>query len=191
MPSAYGLPPPRRPGDDLTMSHEPGYVIKVGELLWGLALLAVTMTIHGLGMLWTLRVTGAFARRFKDAGTFAPSLGRVVLATWMITSVHLVEVLVWAVFLVWKGAVSARTNAYFVALMNYTTLGSEFPLTDGWRLLEGMTGIAGLMTFAWSTGVLMTLAQNFQDHALKLRLKEEMDAVAAKRAAQVTTAQQK
>lgn len=171
------------------MSHEPGYVIKVGELLWGLGLLAVTMTIHGIGMLWTLRVTGAFARRFKDAATFAPSLGRVVLATWMITSVHLVEVLVWAAFLVWKGAVTVRTAAYYVALMNYTTLGSEFPLTTGWRLLEGMTGIAGLMTFAWSTGVIMTLAQNFQDEALKLRLKEETEAVAAKRAAQLANIQ--
>ncbi len=109
----------------------------------------------------------------------------------MITSVHLVEVFVWAGFLVWKGAVTERTNAYYVALMNYTTLGSEYPLTAGWRLLEGMTGIAGLMTFAWSTGVLMTLAQNFQDHALKLRLQEEMEAVAAKRAAEVVTVQKK
>ena len=107
----------------------------------------------------------------------------------MITSVHLVEVSVWAAFLIWKGAVSVPTAAYYVALMNYTTLGSEFPLATGWRLLEGMTGIAGLMTFAWSTGVLLTLAQNFQDHALKLRLKEELEAVAAKKAAQMTTIQ--
>jgi len=171
--------------------HEPAYVMKLGELVWGLVLLAVTMTIHGLGMLVTLRVTGAFARRFKDAGTFAPSLGRVVLATWMMTSIHLIEVLVWAFFLVWKGAVSARNLAYYVALMNYTTLGSEYPLATGWRLLEGMTGITGLMTFAWSTGVLMTLAQNFQDHALKLRLREEMEALQAKKGAQVAAVQQK
>ena len=169
------------------MSYEPGYVVKLGELVWGLALLAVTMTIHGIGMLWTLRVTGAYARRFKNAASFAPSLGRVVLATWMITSVHLLEVLVWAAFLIWKGALSVPTAAFYVALMNYTTLGSEFPLATGWRLLEGMTGIAGLMTFAWSTGVLLTLAQNFQDEALKLRLKEEMDSVAAKRSGQVAT----
>lgn len=166
------------------MIHEPAYVLKLGELLWGLVLLALTMTLHGLGMLWTLRVTGAFARRFKNAGTFAPSLGRVVLATWMITSVHLVEVLVWALFLIWKGAVTAPGLAYYVALMNYTTLGSEYPLALEWRLLEGMTGIAGLMTFAWSTGVLMTLAQNFQDRALKQRLQEEMEALAAKKSAQ-------
>ena len=156
----------------MTFSQEPSYVLKVGELTWGLGLLAVTMAIHGLGMLWTLRVTGAFAHRFRNAETFAPSLFRVVLATWMIASVHLLEVLLWAGFIVWKGAI-IRGNAYYVALMNYTTLGSEFDLVPGWRLLEGMTGIAGLMTFAWSTGVLMTLAQNFQDRALKLRLRQE------------------
>lgn len=159
------------------MSHEPAYVIRLGELLWGLMLLAVTTGIHGIGMLWTLRVTGAYARRFRNAESFAPSLGRVVLATWMITSVHLVEVFLWAVFLVWKDAVP-RGNAYYVALMNYTTLGSEFDLAPRWRLLEGMTGIAGLMTFAWSTGVLMTLAQNFQDRALKARLRQELETVA-------------
>jgi hypothetical protein len=173
------------------MSHEPLYVMKLGELAWGLVLLAVTMAVHGIGMLWTLRVTGAFAQRFRNAATFAPSLGRVVLATWMITSVHLFEVFLWAVFLVWKGAVTQHGLAYYVALMNYTTLGSEYPLSPGWRLLEGMTGIAGLMTFAWSTGVLMTLAQNFQDRALKLRLQEEAEAVASKAHAEVAAIRRK
>ena len=153
--------------------HEPLYVLKLGELVWGLVLLAITTAIHGIGMLWTLRVTGAFAHRFREAQSFAPSLGRVVLATWMIASVHLVEVFLWAAFLIWKDAVANRANAYYVALMNYTTLGSEYDLVPDWRLLEGMTGIAGLMTFAWSTGVLMTLAQNFQQAALKIHLRED------------------
>jgi hypothetical protein len=111
----------------------------------------------------------------------------------MIASVHLVEVFLWAVFLIWKDAVANRANAYYVALMNYTTLGSEYNLVPGWRLLEGMTGIAGLMTFAWSTGVLMTLAQNFQDRALKLRLLEEAAAHPSKPPAEVAppTAQRK
>ena len=38
----------------------------------------------------------------------------------------------------------------------------------GWRLLEGMLPMAGLMTFAWSTGVLFTLAQDFQSTQLSL-----------------------
>ena len=46
------------------------------------------------------------------------------------------------------------------------------PLNSGylpqrWRLLEGVLAMAGLLTFAWSTGVLFMLAQEFQDRALR------------------------
>ena len=49
------------------------------------------------------------------------------------------------------------------ALLEYTTLGSSLHLPLRWRLLEGLTAIAGVLTFAWSTGVLLTLAQTFQE----------------------------
>jgi hypothetical protein len=52
--------------------------------------------------------------------------------------------------------------------MQYTTVGSSFNLPLRWRLLDGMLPIAGLMTFAWSTGVLFTLAQDFQSAQLSV-----------------------
>ena len=52
--------------------------------------------------------------------------------------------------------------------MDYTTLGSSYNLKLRWRLPEGMIAIAGLLTFAWSTGVMLTLAQEFQDKQLLL-----------------------
>jgi hypothetical protein len=52
--------------------------------------------------------------------------------------------------------------------LNYTTLAAGY-LPQRWRLLEGMLGTAGLLTFAWSTGVLFSLAQNYQEKALQLR----------------------
>jgi hypothetical protein len=161
----------------LNITHEPAYVVKLAELLWGLLLLAVTMAVHGVGMLGTLRLTRAFERRFKNPGRFAPALGRVVLGAWIITSVHLFEVLLWALFIVWKGALSNPGLAYYVALMNYTTLGSEYDLAPTWRLLEGMNGIAGLMTFAWSTGVLVTFAQSFEDSVLGNRARRWLEPV--------------
>jgi hypothetical protein len=50
--------------------------------------------------------------------------------------------------------------------MEYTTIGSVYNLKLDWRLLEGMNGIAGLLTFAWSTSVLLTLADDFQRQRL-------------------------
>ena len=50
--------------------------------------------------------------------------------------------------------------------MQYTTVGSNFSLPLRWRLLDGMLPIAALMSFAWSTGVLFMLAQEFQSTQL-------------------------
>jgi len=52
-------------------------------------------------------------------------------------------------------------------LNEYTTLGSNIFLPLKWRLLEGMIATSGLLTFAWSTGVLITLAQKFQDRQME------------------------
>jgi hypothetical protein len=52
--------------------------------------------------------------------------------------------------------------------MEYTTIGSTYNLKSDWRLLEGMNGIAGLLTFAWSTSVLITLAEAFQRARLRV-----------------------
>jgi len=58
--------------------------------------------------------------------------------------------------------------SYYFSLNEYTTLGSNYNLHLRWRLLEGMISMAGLLTFAWSTGILLTLAQDFQDQQLRL-----------------------
>ena len=136
-------------------------------MLWGITLVAVTMAIHGCGMLATL-----FARPRHQACDGRPSVaflrgGAVlILASWMIVLVHLVELLVWAGFFVWQDAMPNASTSYYFALMQYTTVGSSFNLPLRWRLLDGMLPIAGLMTFAWSTGVLFTLAQEFQSAQL-------------------------
>ena len=73
----------------------------------------------------------------------------------------------WAGFFQWKHCfVNYSTAAYF-ALNEYTTVASALDLPANWRLLEGMIATAGLLGFAWSTGILFTLAQQFQELRLK------------------------
>jgi hypothetical protein len=61
--------------------------------------------------------------------------------------------------------------AYYFTVMEYTTVGSQYNLPLRWRLLEGMVAMAGLLCFAWSTGVLFTLAQEFQQKQMAGRLR--------------------
>jgi len=86
----------------------------------------------------------------------------------MIILTNFVEISMWAGFYVLCGAIRNPNVAFYYALVNYTTLDSGY-LPQRWRLLEGVLAMAGLLTFAWSTGVLFTLAQEFQDRALGVR----------------------
>ncbi len=144
------------------------YVISLKELFWGGTLVAITMAMHGFGMLLVLRLNAALKRRFESRPSFASGLFILILASWTIMLVHLSEVGVWAAFFLWKHAFPNASLCYYFSLNEYTTLGSNYDLPLHWRLLEGMIGTAGLLTFAWSTGVLLTLAEDFQEQQMKL-----------------------
>jgi len=147
---------------DLTL-----YVAGFEEIAWGVALVAITMVLHGVGMVWTLRAVHGLKSRLGPNVNLAASLLVLVVAAWLITVSHLVEVFAWAGFLHWKRALPNMSMAYYLSLLDYTTLGCEYDLPVKWRLLEGMIAISGLMTFAWSTGVLFALAQEFQERELQ------------------------
>jgi len=143
------------------------YSTRLEELFWGGLLLAITMAIHAVGMLFTVRWTDALKRRFPAPPGILIALGLVIFASWMILLVHVLEVAVWARFFVLVKAMPNTSTSYYYSLLQYTTVGSNYNLPLRWRLLEGMVAIAGLMTFAWSTGVLFTLGQDFQDQQLQ------------------------
>jgi hypothetical protein len=144
------------------------YLTSIEEIIWGGTLVAITLAMHGMGMIWTMHASNSLKQRFAHNQSFAIGMGIVILASWMIILVHLIEVTLWAAFFVWKGAMPSASLSFYFALMDYTTLGCDYNLPLRWRLLEGMIAIAGLLTFAWSTGVLLTLAQGFQDQQLQI-----------------------
>jgi hypothetical protein len=145
------------------------YVTSLEEVFWGGLLVAITMTMHAFGMPVILRLQQAWHERLEREPSFSKGIAGLVLASWAILLVHLLEVVVWAAFFVWKGAMPTRSLAYYFALNEYTTVGSAYSLPARWHLLEGMIAMAGLLTFAWSTGILFTLAQDFQEQQVQLR----------------------
>ncbi len=155
------------------------YVTSLEEIAWGTALVAATMAVHGCGMLATLHASHLAGHGSGRPMTFVRGGAILILASWMIVLVHLVEILVWAAFFLWQQAMPDPSASYYFSLMQYTTVGSAFNLPLRWRLLDGMLAIAGLMTFAWSTGVLFMLAQDFQT--------AQLSAMAARREARRAT----
>ena len=148
------------------------YVIKLDEVMWGGLLVAITMAIHGTGMFSILRLVDAIKERFEPLESFVGGLGLVILASLLIVVTNIIEVMVWTVFFFLKGAQTNHHRAFYNAMLNYTTLQAGY-LPDRWHLLEPLLGMAGLLTVAWSTGILYMLAQDFQDTQLRKRRREE------------------
>jgi hypothetical protein len=147
---------------------EPPYVTSLDEIFWAGTLMAVTMTMHGFGMLTVLRVNFGIKEWIGAKPGVLLEIFPLIIASWMIMFVHLIEVGVWAAFFIWKRAFANGSISYYFPLNEYTTVGSNYNLPLHWRLLEGMIATTGLLTFAWSTGILLTLAQEFQDHRTQL-----------------------
>src|SRR5262244_670896 len=86
--------------------QELAYITRADEALWGALLLALTIAIHGTGMLLTLRATNSVRDRTREVQSRLPAvgLGIVILGAWMIVFVNLVEVAMWAAFFILKGA---------------------------------------------------------------------------------------
>lgn len=144
------------------------YVISIDELMWGTLLVAITMVIHGTGMFLILRLVDAIKERFEPLESFLGGLGLVILSSLLIIITNIVEVVVWVSFFLLQGAQPNHSIAMYNALLNYTTLQAGF-LPLRWHLLEALLGMAGLLTVAWSTGILYMLAQDFQDRQLRKR----------------------
>lgn len=144
------------------------YVISLEEGLWGSLLVAITMVIHGTGMFWILRITETLKEIFHPLESFTGGLGLVILASLLIIFTNVLEVIVWASFFLLQGAQPNHSVALYNALLNYTTLQANY-LPQRWHLLEALLGMVGLLTVAWSTGILYMLAQDFQDTQLRKR----------------------
>ena len=144
------------------------YVIKLDEIMWGGLLVAVTMAIHGTGMFSILRLVDAIKERYDPLESFAGGLGLVILASLLIVITNIIEVMVWTVFFFLQGAQTNHHRAFYNAMLNYTTLQAGY-LPERWHLLEPLLGMAGLLTVAWSTGILYMLAQDFQDTQMRIR----------------------
>ena len=157
---------PRIPGPKMNAMST--YEISLEEGLWGSLLVAITMAIHGTGMFLILGSTDSLKERFAPMESFLGGLGLVILSSLLIIVTNIVEVIVWASFLMLQGAQPNHSVAMYNALLNYTTLQAGY-LPQRWHLLEALLGMAGLLTVAWSTGILYMLAQDFQDTQLRKR----------------------
>ena len=124
----------------------------LSKLLIAFFLMALCVTIHAMGL------TGAFrwmhARLVRGTGQFwyAPWM-LVRIASWTVL-LHLIEILVWALFYAWRGAMPDFTTSAYFSAVTYTTTGyGDLVLPPEWRLVGGVEALTGILMCGLSTGL--------------------------------------
>jgi Ion channel len=112
--------------------------------------MSVCVAIHASG------VTSALRRLPQPAdptGRFWPWTWLFIrIAGWIIL-LHLVEITVWALFYVWKGAMADLQSSLYFSAVTYTTTGyGDLVLPKEWRLVGGVEALTGILMCGWSTG---------------------------------------
>jgi hypothetical protein len=75
----------------------------------------------------------------------------VRLAGWMVL-LHLIEIVIWAVFYTWRGAMPDFASAVYFSAVTYTTTGyGDLVLPPEWRLLGAVEALTGILMCGWSS----------------------------------------
>ncbi len=128
------------------------------EIVIGLFLIIVTLTIHSVGMYtvmhrfelnWSVFLSekNEFRRQFY--------FGHLII---IMLLTHILEILFIAVVLYFIHAFHSLRTAFYFTGETYTTLGfGDVLLPSGWRQLALFIAMSGLFAFGWSTGVLVSI----------------------------------
>src|SRR5262245_57005530 len=127
----------------------------VTRLFVAFSLMALCVTIHAAGVAWALlwlrRHPGPGQRFWPDTSLF------VLVAAWMVL-LHLFEISAWALFYLWRGAISELQSALYFSAVTYTTTGyGDIVLPEEWRLFGGVEALTGILMCGWSTGFFITI----------------------------------
>lgn len=135
-----------------------------GELFIGLLISLVNVAIQALASVGLVSVMRRlthgrhFRRRYITL-----QLGMVVTGS-LLTLTHLAQVGIWAMAYEALHAVKNADDAYYLAFVNFTTLGyGDILPTYDWRLLGPVTAANGMLMFGWSTAVLFSVLTRAAD----------------------------
>jgi hypothetical protein len=120
------------------------------EILAAFFLAAVTVALHASGLGLLLRNL----LRSHDAPPSGvwPITHLLVSLMWQLILLHLVEILLWALFYWWQKCMPSLESAFYFSGVTYATIGyGDLLLPDGWRLLAPVEGLTGILMCGLST----------------------------------------
>jgi Ion channel len=136
-----------------------------GDWIWGLLLVAVSLSAHasGLGVIsaFLAKYLRPFIQQSRDGrGSYIAFPVVIGVTSLLLTVLHAVEASLWAATYVWLGALPDFARAIYFSLQMITTLGADVVTVEvRWRLLGPLEAICGMLLFGLSTAFLLIVFQ--------------------------------
>jgi hypothetical protein len=123
----------------------------LAQLLYGTALVAITVAINGLVLIYCIRRL----RLQHDiaAGTFLASTLLLSRLATLVIAGHLAAIMVWGAFYAWNAITSTIELGMYFSAVTYATIGyGDIVPPENWRMLAAMEGLTGILMCTWSGG---------------------------------------
>ena len=129
----------------------------------GIMGIAITVALHALATSLIVRFLKRFGTRIRQCcGGRGRSLVISITAVFLALK-HYLDVVLWAIayrFCCGADAFAEFNDAVYFSSVTYTSLGyGDIVLEGNWRLLCGIQAMNGILLFAWSTAILITIVR--------------------------------
>ena len=125
------------------------------QLIVAAALMIATAVIQTIGVVILEDLVWLWRGRVAEKATRPRMLAVLSGVVLYLFALHLVQMTVWAAFYVRVTTYPSLAVALYESALAFTTMDAP-QLPPAWRFLGAAEGIAGLLMFAWSTGVMLT-----------------------------------
>ena len=136
--------------------------------IWGLSLIALTMAIHGTGVLWialadaNIRVRIDRQNHLKRRHAVQFIIGLVGVVGLLLAALHGIEAALWAVAFWWLGALNSLADALLYSIDSISTRGASGLMLDRqWRLMGALEAVDGMLLFGISAAYVFAVMQTY------------------------------
>lgn len=146
------------------------------ELLIAFGILAVCVIIHTGGIAVSAQfLLGRFPP--ETLTTAARQTLLLIILFALVTTLHLIETGIWAMFYFWNGLFPKYETALYFSLGTYSTIGyGDVVLPERWRLLGGIEGISGVLLCGLSAAFIFAVINVLFQTRMQQRTKDHKEA---------------
>lgn len=127
------------------------------SLLIATGMVALTVTVHFLGLILLLKLLRERPRRTRASALFSQA-GAILFVVLSLMLLHTAQIWLYAGLYVVAGALPDLESALYFSTVSFTTVGyGDIVLAPDWRLVGAIESANGLLLFGWSTAFLAAI----------------------------------